>query len=320
MTPIIEVHGLTHRYNARPAVEDVSFTVTAGEIFCLLGEQGAGKSTVLRVLATLLRPTAGEARVGGCSVRDDAPGVRRQIGYVPERSPVYARLTVREHLDFYVACQGIPIPVRQALVDDLLDLLDLDAQHDTPGSALSRRERQRLSLARALIHDPDVLLLDEPAADLKPLWRYELDAMLHELHAMGKTIVLASRQLPAIAALPDATVAVMRGGRIVTSGALDALGHLARAHGRRIQVTVTGAGASARARLHTLPEIKVEAVAAYAGRTVLDVRCPDDDGVQAAMVHALVKGGIAVLSVVDQGPALDALYHEDTTEAQRARD
>jgi ABC-2 type transport system ATP-binding protein len=313
VAPIIEVQGLTHHYDDHAAIEDVHFEVAAGTVSILLGEEGAGKSTVLRILATLLRPTAGEARVGGFSVRSDAPGVRRVTGYVPARSAVYPRLTVRAHLECYVACQG----ARQALVGDLLDLFDLSTLHDTPGRALSRRERQRLSLARALIHDPSVLLIDEPAAERDPLWGYALDAMLHELHAMGKTIVIASRQLPAIAGLPGATVTVMRSGRIITSGTLDTLAPLARDHGRRIQVTVTGSGASARARLRPLSGTKVEAVAMRAGRTVLDVRCPDDDQAQAAVVQALVKGGIDVLGVVDQGPALDGLYHEVTTEDRR---
>ncbi|MBN1642247.1 MAG: ABC transporter ATP-binding protein [Anaerolineae bacterium] len=344
MTPIIEARSLAFQYGAYPAIEDLTFEVAAGAIYGLLGPNGAGKSTLLRILSTLLRPSAGDAYVGGCSVRHDAPGVRRQIGYVPERSAVYARLTVRAHLDFYAACQDIHAPARQALVDALLDLFDLDAQRDAPAAALSHGERQRLSLARALAHDPDVLLLDEPTAGLDPQGQREVLSLLHEIHRMGKTIVLASHLLPALAALPATTIGVLRAGRLVASGAPDALAPPPGT--RRLRVTVgiqapvaTEARvatqlARARALLRAMPGVALEeardphgpaamdedARSARPGRAEIDLRCPNDDRAQAALLRALVEGGIAVLTVAERGDALADLYAhaaEETHDAHR---
>ncbi|MCP4590072.1 MAG: ABC transporter ATP-binding protein, partial [bacterium] len=189
---IIKTRGLTKRYGKLTALKALNLTVEAGAVFGFVGPNGAGKTTTMRILATLLRPTAGEAWVAGHSVHKERRGVRRAIGYMPDFFGVYGDMKVWEYLDFFAACYEIPPETRTRLTGDLLELVDLAHRRDDYVDALSRGMKQRLCLARSLAHDPQVLILDEPASGLDPRARVEIRELLRELQGMGKTILVSS--------------------------------------------------------------------------------------------------------------------------------
>ncbi len=188
MTPIIEIKNLVKRYGKLTAVNDMSLQVEAGAIFGFVGPNGAGKTTTMRILTTLMSPTSGEAHVAGHSVSKDPRSVRKAIGYMPDFFGVYDDMTVWEYLDFFGACYEIPEAQRQSVNRDLLELVDLAHRKDDRVEGLSRGMKQRLALARTLAHDPQVLILDEPASGLDPRARIEIRELLVELARMGKTI------------------------------------------------------------------------------------------------------------------------------------
>jgi ABC-2 type transport system ATP-binding protein len=217
VTAIVRTDGLVKRYDGTLAVAGVDLEVGEGEIFGLVGPNGAGKTTTLRILATLLEPSGGEAWVADVSVRRNPDEVRRVIGFMPDSFGVYDDMKVWEYLDFFARCYGLSAPQRRRMVADLLDLVDLAPKHDAYVSALSRGMQQRLCLAHALVHDPQVLLLDEPASGLDPRARVELRELLRELRALGKTIMISSHILPELEELCT-SVAIIDRGRVLASG------------------------------------------------------------------------------------------------------
>jgi ABC-2 type transport system ATP-binding protein len=238
MSVVLETTGLVKRYGKTLAVAGVDLSVEQGEIFGLVGPNGAGKTTTLRMLATLLVPSAGDARILGHSVRREPDAVRRVIGYMPDSFGVYDDMRVWEYLDFFGRCYGIPANRRQRIISDLLELVDLGAKRDDYVQALSRGMQQRLCLAHALVHEPPLLLLDEPASGLDPRARVELRELLRELRAMGKTIVISSHILPELEELCTA-VAIVDRGRVLASGTVaDIEARLRR--GTVIRTTVLG--------------------------------------------------------------------------------
>jgi len=197
----VEIEDLSVRYGNFTAVNGISFVIPPGEIFGFIGPNGAGKSSTIKVLATLVQPSRGKALVCGLDVARQAPLVRKRIGYVPDVFGVYEDLTVREYLHFFAAAYRIPWDKRDTLLHDVLALVDLAAKEDAPVDGLSRGMKQRLSLARVLLHEPDLLLLDEPASGLDPRARIELRELLKELQRMGKTIIISSHILHELAQL-----------------------------------------------------------------------------------------------------------------------
>src|SRR3954465_14879442 len=195
MTAIVAAHGLVKRYDRTLAVAGLDLSVEEGGIFGLVGPNGAGKTTTLRILATLLAPTSGEAEIAGVSVRRNPSAVRRVLGFMPDVFGVYDDMKVWEYLDFFARCYGIPAARRRRMIGDLLDLVDLGEKRDAYVQSLSRGMQQRLCLAHTLVHDPQVLLLDEPASGLDPRARVELRELLRELRSLGKTIVISSHIL-----------------------------------------------------------------------------------------------------------------------------
>jgi ABC-2 type transport system ATP-binding protein len=220
VTAAIQLRGLTKHYPGTVAVSGMDLDIDQGQIFGLVGPNGAGKSTTLRMLATLLPPTRGEARICGLDVRRQPSAVRRAIGYMPDTYGVYDDMRVWEYLDFFARMYVIPPAKRKELVVNLLELVDLAAKRDAYVQALSRGMQQRLCLAHALVHDPKVLLLDEPASGLDPRARAELRELLRELSAMGKTIVISSHILPELEELCTA-VAIIDRGHVLASGSID---------------------------------------------------------------------------------------------------
>jgi ABC-2 type transport system ATP-binding protein len=245
MTAAIELRGLTKRFGPTVAVADLDLEVGSGEIFGFVGPNGAGKTTTMRMLATLIEPSAGEARICGVNIGQRPNTVRRVIGYMPDTFGVYDDMRVWEYLDFFARLHAIPAQRRLTIVGDLLELVDLAAKRDDYVHALSRGMQQRLCLAHALVHDPQVLLLDEPASGLDPRARAELRELLRELRAMGKTIVISSHILPELEELCTA-VAIIDRGRVLASGSVDQI-HAGFGRGSVVHVTVLGDSAQVEA-------------------------------------------------------------------------
>ena len=216
---LVEVDGIWVRYGKTVAVRDLSFAIPQGEVFGFLGPNGAGKTTTIKVLATLLRPVRGVARIGGADVTVNPRRVRRRIGYMPDSFGVYEDLTVSEYLHFFAAAYRLDGQKRRSVIADVLALTDLTDKAGTPVDALSRGMKQRVGLARVLLHDPDLLLLDEPASGLDPRARIEIRELLKELTRMGKTILVSSHILHELAQICT-RIGIIEAGRMVTEGSL----------------------------------------------------------------------------------------------------
>ena len=196
---MIELIDFSKNYGDFRAVDGLSLKIEAGELFGFIGPNGAGKSTTIRFLATLLRATQGDGIVNGCSVSGDPLGVRRSVGYMPDDFGVYDGMRVWEFLDFFAVAYQIPKARRRQVIGDVLELLDLTHKRDDFVNGLSRGMKQRLCLAKTLVHDPPVLILDEPSSGLDPRARLEVKALLKELRRMGKTILISSHILTELA-------------------------------------------------------------------------------------------------------------------------
>lgn len=216
---MIEIVGLTKKYGSFYALQDLNLTIEEGTVFGFVGANGAGKSTTFSILATLLQPTAGDAFINGMSVTKNAHEVRKQIGYMPDFFGVYDQLKANEYLDFYGASYGIAPKEREVLIPKLLELVNLSHKRYDYVDLLSRGMKQRLCLARALIHDPKILILDEPASGLDPRARVEMRDILKELKSMGKTILISSHILPELAEMCD-SIGVIDSGQLIAQGSV----------------------------------------------------------------------------------------------------
>jgi ABC-2 type transport system ATP-binding protein len=306
MATIIETRGLTKRYNRLTAVKELDLTVEAGAVFGFVGPNGAGKTTTMRILATLLRPTAGEAWVAGHSVLKERRDVRRAIGYMPDFFGVYGDMKVWEYLDFFAACYEIPAETRRRLVDDLLELVDLAHRREDYVEALSRGMKQRLCLARALAHDPQVLILDEPASGLDPRARIEIRELLRELQAMGKTIFVSSHILSEIEEVCT-HVGIIEAGQLVTAGTLDEMRQRIQAQ-RIVRVGLTGRIDEAQAWLAGRPDVvRVEPVTGN-GEGDLQVTFSGDDEALAQLLSELVGAGFPVAMFREETGDLEDVF------------
>jgi len=286
---MIRVEELHKRYNGTQALQGLSFEIPAGEIFGFVGPNGAGKTTSLKILATLLEPTAGAAFVDGIDVTANPHAVRDRIGYMPDFFGVYDQLTTEEYLAFYAGCYQIPRARQAPIVTNLLKLIGLEEKRAAPVDTLSRGMKQRLCLARALVHDPAVLLLDEPASGLDPRARVEMRELLKELRQMGKTIMISSHILPDLAEL-FTPFGINDRGRIVASGTLEKL--MARQGGRRVRVRVDGSTDEALQRVRGVPGVRSVA----ADDRGLEIECDAADADPAALLRGLVQAGVAVVA------------------------
>ncbi|MCO5169901.1 MAG: ABC transporter ATP-binding protein [Planctomycetes bacterium] len=226
---MIETRYLTKQYKDLVALDKLNLTIDRGDIYGFIGPNGAGKTTTIRILGTLLRPTSGQAFVCGYSVNGQAKHIRRKIGYVPDEFGTYEDMTVTEYLEFFAALYEIKGKERQRVIHDVLELTDLSYKRDAQVDSLSRGMRQRLALARVLLHDPDVLLLDEPASGLDPRARIEIRELLKELRTMGKTILISSHILSELKELCN-KVGIIERGQLLFSGPVEEILAKARSH------------------------------------------------------------------------------------------
>jgi ABC-2 type transport system ATP-binding protein len=236
----VRIHNLHVSYGSTKAVRGVSFEIPRGEVFGFIGPNGAGKSTTIKVLATLINPDRGSVRIGGVDVPRNPMKIRRMIGYMPDFFGVYEDLTAAEYLHFYAAAFQIPYRQRDQTIADVLSLTDLQGKVAAPVDSLSRGMKQRLALARVLLHDPDLLLLDEPASGLDPRARIEVRELLKALKEMGKTILISSHILHELAQLCT-RIGIIEAGQMITEGSLEeiyqSLGLLQTVHVQVLNLT-----------------------------------------------------------------------------------
>lgn len=218
--PIIELHRLHRFFGETRAVNDVSFTVHKGEVFGFIGPNGAGKTTSMRILATLDLPTHGDARIDGFSSLNDPDRVRRRLGFMPDYFGTYPNVNCFEYLDFFARAYGLRGRERTVALSKAMDFTGLDKLAEKPIRGLSKGMKQRLCLGRSMVHDPAVLILDEPAAGLDPRARIELRVMIRDLAADGKTILVSSHILTELAEMCD-RVGIIEKGQLLATGTVD---------------------------------------------------------------------------------------------------
>ncbi|HEX2021200.1 MAG TPA: ABC transporter ATP-binding protein [Candidatus Thermoplasmatota archaeon] len=295
---MIELRGLSRRFGALEAVRDVTLSVRKGEVFGFLGPNGSGKSTTTKMLCTLLRPTAGEASVAGASVTDDPVRVRAAIGYVPEKVPVYATMTAREYLRAFARLHGVPRDAREPLVERLLARVGLAGVEGRRVGGFSKGMVQRLGLARALVNDPQVLFLDEPASGLDPVARREIRELMVGLAAEGKTVWLTSHDMNEVQAVCH-RIAFIRQGRLTRVAGVGE-----RAEARAAEFEFEGPDAAVRDRLAAEPSVaRVEALAP--GRVRVTYGAGTD---RRALARALHAAGGVLLEARDAAPSVEDMY------------
>lgn len=314
MTSIIEIAGLTKRYGDLTALNALTLSVDEGAVVGFVGPNGAGKTTTMRILTTLLRPTAGDAIVAGYSVVEQPREVRRAIGYMPDFFGVYEDMRVWEYLDFFAACYDIAPAVREPMIGDLLELVDLGHKRDAYVDSLSRGMKQRLCLARTLAHDPQVLILDEPASGLDPRARIEMRELLRELRLMGKTIFFSSHILSEVADVCT-HLAILEAGNLIAYGGIDEMKKRLRAH-RLIEVRVLGDVAELEAFLQQSPAIeailKEDADGAPLPPDVVRFDFVGDDDALSGLLAAMVQADIRLVSFNEDVGDLEDVFLQAT--------
>ncbi|BAM03938.1 ABC transporter ATP-binding protein [Phycisphaera mikurensis] len=312
---MISTTNLTKRYGDVMALTNLNLQIEAGQAFGFIGPNGAGKTTTIKILATLLRPTWGEARVDGLSVGPvNARQVRRIIGYVPDYFGTYQDMVVAEYLGFFAAAYGLDGGTRKRAIADVLELVGLTDKADADVNALSRGMQQRLSVARVLLHDPKVLLLDEPASGLDPRARVEMRELLKELHAMGKTILISSHILLELADLCD-VVGIIESGEMRFTGTVNAL--MARVQPDRVlRVGVPAQAEAAAGVLAAVPGVANAAAEGPGVRVTLREDAPAD--VRQRVAAAVVGGGYPLESLSEEKLNLEAAFMKLTRELAAA--
>jgi ABC-2 type transport system ATP-binding protein len=310
VTAIVQTMGLVKRYDGTVAVGGVDLEVEAGEIFGLVGPNGAGKTTMLRMMATLLVPTSGDALISGESVRRNPQAVRRVLGYMPDAFGVYDDMKVWEYLDFFGRCYGLGTAQRKRMIGDLLELVDLAHKRDAYVQSLSRGMQQRLCLAHALVHDPQVLLLDEPASGLDPRARVELRELLRELRSLGKTILISSHILPELEELCT-SVAIVDRGRVLASGTIAEIGQKLRV-GEVLRVRVLGGEDAAESARTWFEGQRDVASASLDGSGQIEVGFRGDETGAAALLAAAIRAKIPVASYSPAATDLQELFLQVT--------
>ncbi|HEX9609865.1 MAG TPA: ABC transporter ATP-binding protein [Candidatus Limnocylindria bacterium] len=309
--PVVETRGLVKRYGDNVALAGIDLIVGPGEIFGLVGPNGAGKTTTMKILATLLAPTAGEAYVTGIPVDADPIEVRRRIGYMPDFYGVYDDLKVWEYLDFFARCYGVPANRRVTIIGELLSIVGLEDKRTEYVEALSRGMRQRLCLAHTLVHDPALLILDEPASGLDPRARVEMREILRELRRMGKTVLVSSHILPELAEMCTG-VAIIDRGRLLRSGAIHEIEQSLRATALlRIEVLGDEAARTAAAEwLRTDSRVGDVLEAAPDGGGIIRLEVAFDGGTdaQAEVLRTMIEAGHRVVGFSQATSDLEEIF------------
>jgi ABC-2 type transport system ATP-binding protein len=310
MTAIVRTEGLVKRYDRTLAVAGIDLEIEPGEIFGLVGPNGAGKTTTLRMLATLLRPSSGDAEIDGWSVTRNPDRVRRVLGFMPDVFGVYDDMKVWEYLDFFARCYGLPAAGRRRMIADLLELVDLAPRRDDYVQTLSRGMEQRLCLAHALVHDPKVLLLDEPASGLDPRARVELRELLRELRNLGKTILISSHILPELEELCS-SVAIVDQGKVLAQGRVADIERRLR-FGSVLRVRLLAEGEALEMARDQFAEDPDVASATILEDGTIELGFRGDDAASARLLAQSVAAGLPIVSFARAASDLEELFLQVT--------
>jgi len=299
---MIELVNFTKRYGDLVAVDQLNLKIDPGEMFGFIGPNGAGKSTTIRFLSTLLKPTSGEGTVNGKSVTRQPLDVRRSIGYMPDSFGVYDGMKVWEFLDFFALAYQIPRATRKKVIGDVLDLLDLAGKRNDYVNGLSRGMKQRLCLAKTLVHDPPVLVLDEPASGLDPRARVEVKALLKELRKMGKTILISSHILTELADCCT-SIGIIERGKLLMHGPIDEVYHRIRRN-RIVEIKFLEnleAGVSILRKTPETRDVRIED-----GRVTVELAADEEQ--LAALMERLIAEGVRMHSFAEKEPTLEDVF------------
>jgi len=303
---MIETRHLSRRFGRVLAVQDLNLTIPEGAIYGFIGPNGAGKTTTLRLLAGLLAPTSGEVYIAGERLDGASLKVRHLLGYMPDFFGLYPDLQVWEYLDFFARCYGVPAEQRQQAIEDLLELVDLAGKRQAYVQTLSRGMQQRLCLAHALVHDPKILLLDEPASGLDPQARVEMRELLRELRSMGKTIMVNSHILSELEEICD-HIGIIERGRLLASGPISEIRREVL-EGRRVRVQVLGRQDELLAYLRQKPEVQDPQLLPFG----VELLFLGDESALAGLLRDLLGAGFAVVSFTEESRDLEDLFFRIT--------
>lgn len=309
----IEFQNVSKVFARRKAVDAVNFKIESGEIFGLVGPNGAGKTTTIRMLVTLLQPDHGDILVGGHSVSKHPYEVRRQIGFMPDAFGVYDDMTVVEYLEFFAACYHVPKAQRATLIKDLLELVDLPNRQADMVDTLSTGLKQRLGLARVLIHDPSILVLDEPASGLDPRARVEIRELLQEVARLGKTIVFSSHILADVAELCS-RVAIMENGKLAAVGSLNQLSQKLVPH-RQIKVAFLDKVEEAQAYLamqENVSAVRLQPSNDHNQRQYIEIDFNGEDQVLHELLNKLLEHKFSVVHFSEETQKLEEVFMRTT--------
>ncbi len=299
---MITIRNFGKTYGDFVAVENLNLDIGAGEMFGFIGPNGAGKSTTIRFLATLLRATTGEATVNGHSVTREPLKVRQSVGYMPDTFGVYDGMKVWEFLDFFAVAYQIPKSRRKAVIGDVLELLDLTHKRDDYVNGLSRGMKQRLCLAKTLVHDPPVLILDEPASGLDPRARLEVKALLKELRRMGKTILISSHILTELADCCT-SIGIIERGQLLLHGPIETVYRQIQRN-RHIEIRFAGDMETGVSLIRSDPNVR--SVQVNSRSCVVEMGGSDAD------VHRLMRqlatSDVGLMSFADKEPTLEDVF------------
>lgn len=299
---MIELFGFGKDYGDFTAVQSLDLKIDAGEMFGFIGPNGAGKSTTIRYLATLLKATRGDAVVNGHSVNKDPMAVRRSIGYMPDDFGVYDGMRVWEFLDFFAVAYKIGRSQRKQVILDVLELLDLAHKRDDFVNGLSRGMKQRLCLAKTLVHDPPILILDEPTSGLDPRARIEVKALLKELRRMGKTVLISSHILSELADCCS-SIGIIERGQLLMSGPIESVYNQIRRN-RQVDIRFVDKVEAGVSILRSCPELRdIEVI----GNRVM-VELEADEARLAEIMEHLISEGISMRSFNDKEPTLEDVF------------
>ena len=309
MSSIIQVSNLTLLHQNRAIIDDLTFSVEEGDIFGFMGPNGAGKSATIRVLATLLAPTQGDILIDGYSVKSAPEKVRGLIGYVPDQYGVYPDMTTREYLDFFGACYRLHLTERRELIPALLELVDLSEQKDMMTENLSLGMRQRLSLARALLHDPKVLILDNPLSGLDPSSRKEHLNLLSELTELGKTIFFSSSNFSNMSGMCN-RIGIIDMGKLVAYGSVRELVNQLNLT-KTIRIKIFGQAENAQSILQKSPfviDIIVDNARTNDSYSTIEVNFHGDDKNAIELLAALVQSGVQIMDFDTEINEMETIY------------
>jgi len=299
---MIELKAFGKDYGEFTAVDCIDLKIEAGETFGFIGPNGAGKSTTIRFLATLLHASRGSGEVAGCDVMSDPIGVRQAIGYMPDHFGVYDGMKVWEFLDFFAVAYRIDKNQRKKIIANVLELLDLGHKRNDFVNGLSRGMKQRLCLAKTLVHDPPVLILDEPASGLDPRARVEVKALLKELRAMGKTILISSHILTELADCCT-SIGIMERGKLLTHGSISTIYKQVRRN-RIIEIHFLTEIEKGLSILRSSPQLTALEVAG--NRVIAELQMRDDQ--VAELLEKFIAQNVKLLSFHDREPTLEDVF------------